>query len=109
MESYGFYRLGCSVVSFCCCCPFFKADNLYFDFFGVKTHVTLFICVCKARFIWGGGGGADPAWIERFTLEAESMLLSVYIMRKRLTSSPKPTALTHALIVSLLNRVDPAG
>ena len=60
MESYGFYRLGCCVVSFFCCCPSFKADNLYFDFFGVKTHVTLFISVCKARFIWGGGGGGGP-------------------------------------------------
>ena len=57
----------------------------------------------------GGGGGADPCLDRRFTLEAESMLVSVYIMRKRLTSSPKPTALTHPLIVSLLNRVDPTG
>ena len=71
MESYGFYRLGCCVASFFCCCPSFKADNLYFDFFGVKTHVTLFISVCKARFIWGGGGGGGGppppptlAWIE---------------------------------------------
>ena len=55
---------------------------------------------------WRGGG---PCLDRRFTLEAESMLVSVYIMRKRLTSSPKPTALTHALIVSLLNRVDAAG
>ena len=78
--------------------------------FLVLKHTLLYLYVSVRHGLYGGeGGGADPAWIERFTLEAESMLVSVYIMRKRLTSSPKPTALTHALIVSLLNRVDPAG
>ena len=78
--------------------------------FLVLKHTLLYLYVPVRHGLYGGeGGGADPAWIERFTLEAESMLVSVYIMRKRLTSSPKPTALTHALIVSLLNRVDPAG
>lgn len=70
--------------------------------FLVLKHTLHYLYVSVRHGLYGGGGG--PCLDRRFTLEAESMLV-----RKRLTSSPKPTALTHALIVSLLNRVDAAG
>ena len=47
----------------------------------------------KAPFIW-----REVVPGKRVTLPAESTSASVYV-RKKLTPLPKPTALTHALIV----------